>query len=76
MLHPDIPQGPEGTQILQGHPQNSLSTLDLSQLQSLPEGSLGHEYLQFLGVNRVSPGTRTPLCFVDSGNSLCDPGVL
>lgn len=76
MLHPDIPQGPEGTQILQGHPQNSLSTLDLNQLQSLPEGSPGREYLHFLGVNRVSPGTRTPVCFVGNENSLCDPEVL
>lgn len=60
MLYAEIPQGPEGAQILQEHPQNSLSTLDLSQLQSL-----GLEYLHFLDVNRVSPDTQTPICFVD-----------
>lgn len=65
MLHPEIPQGPEGAQILQEHPQNSLSTLDLSQLQSLPEGSLGLVYLHFLDGNRVSPDIQTPICFVD-----------
>lgn len=32
-------------------PRISLSTLDLSKLQSLPEGSLGREYLRFLEVN-------------------------
>lgn len=60
MLYPEIPQGPEGAQILQEYPQNALSTLDLSQLQSL-----GLEYLPFLDVNRVSPDTQTPVCFVD-----------
>ncbi|OBS81024.1 hypothetical protein A6R68_20752 [Neotoma lepida] len=46
-------------------PRISLSTLDLSKLQSLPEGSLGREYLRFLDVNRVSPDTRAPTRFVD-----------
>ena len=32
-------------------PRISLSTLDLGKLQSLPEGSLGREYLRFLDVN-------------------------
>ncbi|XP_036272169.1 ubiquinone biosynthesis protein COQ4 homolog, mitochondrial isoform X2 [Pipistrellus kuhlii] len=46
-------------------PRISLSTLDLDKLQSLPEGSLGREYLRFLDVNRVSPDTRAPTRFVD-----------
>ncbi|XP_036185395.1 ubiquinone biosynthesis protein COQ4 homolog, mitochondrial isoform X2 [Myotis myotis] len=46
-------------------PRISLSTLDLDKLRSLPEGSLGREYLRFLDVNRVSPDTRAPTRFVD-----------
>lgn len=37
MLHPEILQGPAGAQILQEHPQNSLTALDLNELQGLPE---------------------------------------
>ncbi|XP_055964792.1 ubiquinone biosynthesis protein COQ4 homolog, mitochondrial [Sorex fumeus] len=56
---------PEGAQILQERPRISLSTLDLARLRSLPEGSLGREYLRFLDENRVSPDTRAPTRFVD-----------
>lgn len=65
MLAPEIPQGPEGAQNLQEHPQNPLSTLDLSLLQSVPEGSLGLEYLGFLEVDGVSPDTRVSICFAE-----------
>ncbi|XP_040819233.1 ubiquinone biosynthesis protein COQ4 homolog, mitochondrial [Ochotona curzoniae] len=56
---------PEGAQILHERPRISLATLDLGRLRSLPEGSLGREYLRFLDVNRVSPDTRAPTRFVD-----------
>uniref|UniRef100_A0A4X2LFP6 Ubiquinone biosynthesis protein COQ4 homolog, mitochondrial n=1 Tax=Vombatus ursinus TaxID=29139 RepID=A0A4X2LFP6_VOMUR len=56
---------PEGAQILQERPRIQLSTLDLSKLQTLPEGSFGWEYARFLDVNRVSPDTRAPTRFVD-----------
>lgn len=56
---------PEGAQILQERPRISLSTLDLARLRSLPEGSLGREYLRFLDENGVSPDTRAPTRFVD-----------
>lgn len=64
-LRDQMKKHPEGAQILQDRPRISLSTLDLSKLQRLPEGSLGREYLRFLDVNRVSPDTRAPTRFVD-----------
>ncbi|XP_008842198.1 ubiquinone biosynthesis protein COQ4 homolog, mitochondrial [Nannospalax galili] len=64
-LRDQMKRDPEGAQILQERPRISRSTLDLSKLQSLPEGSLGREYLRFLDVNRVSPDTRAPTRFVD-----------
>ncbi|XP_022434309.2 ubiquinone biosynthesis protein COQ4 homolog, mitochondrial [Delphinapterus leucas] len=66
VLRDQMRRDPEGAQILQERPRISLSTLDLGKLRSLPEGSLGREYLRFLDVNRVSPDTRAPTRFVDS----------
>ncbi|KAF6123744.1 coenzyme Q4 [Phyllostomus discolor] len=51
VLRDQMKRDPEGAQILQERPRISLSTLDLGKLQSLPEGSLGREYLRFLDVN-------------------------
>uniref|UniRef100_A0A2K5IPD2 Ubiquinone biosynthesis protein COQ4 homolog, mitochondrial n=1 Tax=Colobus angolensis palliatus TaxID=336983 RepID=A0A2K5IPD2_COLAP len=65
VLRDQMRRDPEGAQILQERPRISTSTLDLGKLQSLPEGSLGREYLRFLDVNRVSPDTRAPTHFVD-----------
>lgn len=65
VLRDRMRRDPEGAQILQERPRISTSTLDLGKLQSLPEGSLGREYLRFLDVNRVSPDTRAPTRFVD-----------
>ncbi|KAF6327133.1 coenzyme Q4 [Rhinolophus ferrumequinum] len=65
VLRDQMKKDPEGAKILQERPRISLSTLDLGQLQSLPEGCLGREYLRFLDVNRVSPDTRAPTRFVD-----------
>ncbi|XP_062063440.1 long-chain fatty acid transport protein 4 isoform X3 [Lepus europaeus] len=65
VLRDQMRRNPEGAQILQERPRISLSTLDLGKLRSLPDGSLGREYLRFLDVNRVSPDTRAPTRFVD-----------
>ncbi|XP_042537200.1 ubiquinone biosynthesis protein COQ4 homolog, mitochondrial [Dipodomys merriami] len=65
VLRDQMRRDPEGAQILQERPRISLSTLDLGRLRSLPEGSLGREYLRFLDMNRVSPDTRAPTRFVD-----------
>ncbi|XP_050176009.1 ubiquinone biosynthesis protein COQ4 homolog, mitochondrial [Myiozetetes cayanensis] len=56
---------PEGYRILQERPRIRLSTLDMSRLRGLPDGSLGREYVRFLEVNKVSPDTRMPPKFVD-----------
>uniref|UniRef100_A0ABI7YMY3 Coenzyme Q4 n=1 Tax=Felis catus TaxID=9685 RepID=A0ABI7YMY3_FELCA len=51
VLRDQMKRDPEGAQILQERPRILLSTLDLDKLRSLPEGSLGQEYLRFLDVN-------------------------
>ncbi|XP_033923389.1 ubiquinone biosynthesis protein COQ4 homolog, mitochondrial isoform X1 [Melopsittacus undulatus] len=56
---------PEGYRILQERPRIRLSTLDVSRLRGLPDGSLGREYIRFLEDNKVSPDTRMPAKFVD-----------
>ncbi|NWQ84309.1 COQ4 protein, partial [Columbina picui] len=46
-------------------PRIRLSTLDLTRLRGLPDGTLGREYVRFLEDNKVSPDTRMPPKFVD-----------
>uniref|UniRef100_A0A2K6A585 Ubiquinone biosynthesis protein COQ4 homolog, mitochondrial n=1 Tax=Mandrillus leucophaeus TaxID=9568 RepID=A0A2K6A585_MANLE len=55
VLRDQMRRDPKGAQILQERPR----------ISTLPEGSLGREYLRFLDVNRVSPDTRAPTRFVD-----------
>uniref|UniRef100_A0A2K5DNP4 Ubiquinone biosynthesis protein COQ4 homolog, mitochondrial n=1 Tax=Aotus nancymaae TaxID=37293 RepID=A0A2K5DNP4_AOTNA len=55
VLRDQMRRDPEGAQILQERPWISTSTLDLGKLRSLPEGSLGREYLH----------TQAPTRFVD-----------
>ncbi|KAM6183087.1 ubiquinone biosynthesis protein COQ4 homolog, mitochondrial isoform 2-T2 [Erethizon dorsatum] len=52
VLRDQMRRDPEGAQILQERPRISLATLNMGKLQSLPEGSLGREYLRFLEVNK------------------------
>ncbi|MCI4394283.1 hypothetical protein PGIGA_G00167070 [Pangasianodon gigas] len=56
---------PEGYNILIERPRIRLSTLDLSQMSTLADGSLGREYLRFLEDNKVTPDTRADVKFVD-----------
>ncbi|XP_056602418.1 ubiquinone biosynthesis protein COQ4 homolog, mitochondrial [Triplophysa dalaica] len=56
---------PEGYTILTERPRIRLSTLDLTQMCALPEGTLGREYLRFLEKNKVTPDTRADVKFVD-----------
>ncbi|KAG7314804.1 hypothetical protein KOW79_022107 [Hemibagrus wyckioides] len=56
---------PEGHTVLTERPRIRLSTLDLSRMSTLPDGSLGREYLRFLEVNNVTPDTRADVKFVD-----------
>ncbi|XP_068191620.1 ubiquinone biosynthesis protein COQ4 homolog, mitochondrial isoform X2 [Antennarius striatus] len=57
---------PEGYTILTERPRIKLSTLDLSQMESLPDGSFGREYLRFLEDNNVTPDSRADVKFVDN----------
>ncbi|KAM3599410.1 uncharacterized protein V6R79_005047 [Siganus canaliculatus] len=57
---------PEGYTILKERPRIRLSTLDLSQMASLPDGSFGREYLRFLEDNHVTPDSRADVKFVDN----------
>uniref|UniRef100_A0A674DBE5 Coenzyme Q4 homolog (S. cerevisiae) n=1 Tax=Salmo trutta TaxID=8032 RepID=A0A674DBE5_SALTR len=58
---------PEGYTILTyERPRIRLSTLDLSKMAFLPDGSLGREYLRFLEDNRVTPDSRADVKFVDN----------
>ncbi|XP_067339256.1 ubiquinone biosynthesis protein COQ4 homolog, mitochondrial isoform X2 [Channa argus] len=57
---------PEGNIILIERPRIRLSTLDLSKMASLPDGSFGREYLRFLEDNHVTPDTRAEVKFVDN----------
>ncbi|KAI5615651.1 ubiquinone biosynthesis protein COQ4-like, mitochondrial [Silurus asotus] len=56
---------PEGYTVLTERPRIRLSTLDLSRMSKLPDGSLGREYLRFLEDNEVTPDTRADVKFVD-----------
>ncbi|XP_071322881.1 ubiquinone biosynthesis protein COQ4 homolog, mitochondrial isoform X1 [Trachinotus anak] len=57
---------PEGYTILTERPRIRLSTLDLSKMASLPDGSFGREYLRFLEDNHVTPDSRADVKFVDN----------
>nr|XP_015222139.1 PREDICTED: ubiquinone biosynthesis protein COQ4 homolog, mitochondrial isoform X2 [Lepisosteus oculatus] len=64
-LRDEMRRDPEGCSILQERPRIRLSTLDPCALGSLPEGSLGREYLRFLQRNKVTPDSRAEVKFVD-----------
>lgn len=55
----------EGQQVLMERPRIHSSTLNMSYLSSLPEGTLGHAYIKFLEDNKVTPDSRLPVQFVD-----------
>nr|XP_043867714.1 ubiquinone biosynthesis protein COQ4 homolog, mitochondrial isoform X3 [Solea senegalensis] len=57
---------PEGYTILMERPRIRLSTLDLSKMSSLPDGSFGREYFRFLEDNHVTPDSRADVKFVDN----------
>ncbi|XP_047227696.1 ubiquinone biosynthesis protein COQ4 homolog, mitochondrial isoform X2 [Girardinichthys multiradiatus] len=57
---------PEGYTILTERPRIRLSTLDLENMASLPDGSFGREYLRFLEDNKVTPDSRAEVKFVDN----------
>ncbi|KAK5879051.1 hypothetical protein CesoFtcFv8_024396 [Champsocephalus esox] len=57
---------PEGYTILTERPRIRLSTLNLSEMSSLPDGSFGREYCRFLEDNHVTPDSRADVKYVDN----------
>ncbi|XP_034255505.1 ubiquinone biosynthesis protein COQ4 homolog, mitochondrial [Thrips palmi] len=55
----------EGRKILSERPRLTSKTINLSKLKSMPEGTLGRAYSNFLTVNNVSPDSRATTQFVD-----------
>ncbi|TWW66128.1 Ubiquinone biosynthesis protein COQ4 -like protein, mitochondrial [Takifugu flavidus] len=56
---------PEGNAVLTERPRIRLSTLDLTKMASMPDGTFGREYLRFLEDNHVTPDSRADVKFVD-----------
>lgn len=55
----------EGPRILRERPRISSRTADPARLRGLPDGTLGREYVRFLGAQRVTADSRRPVQFVD-----------
>ncbi|GFR85859.1 ubiquinone biosynthesis protein COQ4 homolog, mitochondrial [Elysia marginata] len=56
---------PVGRQILQDRPLINTTTVDIDSLGTLPDGTFGREYWQFLQDNNFSPDARRPVHYVD-----------
>jgi len=54
-----------GRKILKQRPRINSKTIDLKTLGSLPAGSLGKAYVDWLDWCKVSPDTREPVRFID-----------
>ncbi|MBW0515770.1 hypothetical protein O181_055485 [Austropuccinia psidii MF-1] len=54
-----------GRRLLRDRPAVNTSTINLNTLESLPEGTLGKEYCNWLRWCKVSPDTREPVRFID-----------
>ncbi|KAH9461692.1 hypothetical protein MJO28_009077 [Puccinia striiformis f. sp. tritici] len=55
-----------GRRLLRDRPRINTSTVDLDQLEKMPEGTFGKEYCNWLRWCQVSPDTREPVRFIDS----------
>ncbi|CAF3418898.1 unnamed protein product [Rotaria socialis] len=56
---------PEGDEILKKRPVINTKTVDLNFLKSLPAGTLGKEYSNFLAKYNLTPDARRPVSFID-----------
>lgn len=54
----------EGAKILQDKPRINSKTIDLDYLATLPEGTFGWAYIEFLKKNNVTPDSRLPVKFI------------
>lgn len=55
----------EGSKILKEQPRINTNTVDMKYIASLPEGTLGKLYSNFLVMNQVTPDSRLPVQFMD-----------
>ncbi|KAJ6512667.1 ubiquinone biosynthesis protein COQ4, mitochondrial [Mycena sanguinolenta] len=55
----------EGRQILKDRPRINSSTVDMSKLAQLPEGTMGRAYITWLERCGVTPDTREPVHYID-----------
>ncbi|CAF0994076.1 unnamed protein product [Rotaria sordida] len=56
---------PEGDEILKKRPAINSKTVDLNYLKTLPAGTLGKEYSDFLVKYNLTPDARRPVSFID-----------
>ncbi|GJQ71165.1 hypothetical protein Trydic_g1066 [Trypoxylus dichotomus] len=56
---------PEGSEILRKRPRINSNTVNLENLKTYPEGTLGKIYTDFLKTNKVTPDSRSPVNFVE-----------
>ncbi|XP_070581869.1 ubiquinone biosynthesis protein COQ4 homolog, mitochondrial-like isoform X2 [Ptychodera flava] len=57
---------PVGRQILTERPRINSRTMDLDYLRSLPLGTFGKDYIDFMDKCKISPDTRMPVKFIDN----------
>lgn len=54
-----------GREILKDKPRITSTSLDLEYLRSLPENTIGNNYIKWLDREGVSPDTRVPVRYID-----------
>lgn len=54
-------QSESGLQILKDRPRLTTQTIDMAELQKLPEGTFGRAYTDWLAWCKVTPDTRDPV---------------
>ncbi|KAK3943167.1 putative ubiquinone biosynthesis protein COQ4, mitochondrial [Diplogelasinospora grovesii] len=56
---------PTGRRILRDRPRITSTSLDLARLRSLPKGTVGRTYVEWLDREGVSPDTRSAVRYID-----------
>jgi ubiquinone biosynthesis protein COQ4 len=59
-----------GRKLLRTKPIIHTTTIDMERLSSLPQGTFGKEYHNFLSKEQVTPDTRAPVKFLDERSEL------
>lgn len=59
---------PVGSEILETRPRINSKTVDMDRLRSLPNETLGKQYVDMLDRFKITPDSRMPVKFVDDEN--------